>query len=309
MLNTNDEKDFKLKLIKKMYKKDIDRIIELNNLKYPVSSSGMTVFDCLPAQGIFGKYSLVVGGACIDRCQGKVANLGINFYYDILMPLNFALEHSLSVGIYVDTPIEVEVKSSESLMVWLKFVHHVESFLDNLSKKIGIPIKVIRRDKGVKLLDDILNNVKFTDAELKGLYDLVPSEKNVFTDDLLLNFRRSICSYLPVYLSEYFDEEIKNTIVVEALSQIKAVVKAKDIDCSVVFKDYLDMPSVTCKNRMHRSRTGKVKIFDSLDTVYKTDDFNLFLNKINMQKIFEIFGVIDFIEICNVLNTMWGNLE
>ncbi|NVY96773.1 hypothetical protein HU830_06340 [Lactobacillus sp. DCY120] len=306
MDEASNKNEFKLKLVKKMYKKDLETIVNINNIRCPVyNKSEMIAFNSLDLEQIERDKSLVVGGACIDRCQGKIENLGINFYYDILMPINFALEYPLPIGIYVDTPIEVEFRSPANSEIWLKFIDQVEFFLNNLSKKIKKTIRVIRRDKGVNILDNILSNLELNDVELKGLYDLVPSKKNLFTKELLLNFKRSICSYFPIYLSDYFDKNIVYTVVVEELSQIKAVNKAKSIAPNIFFEDYLDMPSITCKNRMHRSPTGKVGIFDNLNSINGSTNFDLFINKINMQQVFEIFKTNNFFEICKILNTMW----
>lgn len=299
--------NFKRKLIKKLYKKDIDTIIKLNNLQWSLcDSDDLIVFKKLNLEKIKNEESLVVGGACIDRCEGEVKNLGISFYLDILMPVNFSLEQSLPVAIYVDTPVETLFSTRDESKKWLEFVKKVELFLNNLSDIIGKEIKVTRRDKGVKILDKMLTQIRFDDEKLKGLYDLVPSQKNNFTKDLLLHFRRSICSYLPEYLSSYFDENIENIVAVEELSQVKAITKAQNINSNVFFESYLDMPSTTCKNRMHRSPNGKIPIFEDIKSFNKDELFETYIKEISLDKIFEIFGTNDFYKLVKSLNKLWG---
>ena len=103
--------------------------------------------------------------------------------------------------------------------------------------------------------------MRWKDEELIGLYDMIPSSKNFFDDDSLLHFRRSICSYLPQFLSKYLHRTIQMVIPVEKFSQIKAITKARKINHDIAPNIYLDMPSITCKNRMHRSPNGKVFLF------------------------------------------------
>lgn len=298
---------FKEKVIKRMYKKRIQTICECNNLNYElVSKNDLYVFD--ETSGIkVDTGDIVVGGACIDRCNAKIENLGWNFYLDILMPMNYALEKSLDCATYVDTPIEI-YSDTENFDEWLICVNKLETFIYNLGEFLGLDIKVIRRDKGVKVLDKLLQNTMFTDKELMSLYDLVPSSKNLnFSNKLLLHFRRSIISYTPQYLSEYLNRDINRVIVVEELSQIKAITKAKNLIDKIYPKIYVDMPSLSCRNRMHRSDYGKIKIFSNFSRATSSVLFEKFLQEINLDKVFAKFGVTNFEDLRCALSSLWGN--
>ncbi|HHA7503789.1 TPA: hypothetical protein ACOP43_001504 [Streptococcus pneumoniae] len=299
--------DFPNLLVKKMYKKDLNQIISLNDLNYDTSfRDNLIVFD--ETSNFSPNNSLVVGGACIDRCDAKIDNLAINFYFDILMPINEAIMKNLNCAIYVDTPIE-SCKDDCEKERWQQFVKHLEIFFEQLGKRVGIEIKIIRRDLSYKMIDKILKKHNFSDGELKGLYDLVPSAKNiVFGPELLLHFRRSIISYLPEFISEYFEENFEEIIVCEELSQCKAIGKAWRISNNIYPKIYIDMPSLSCRNRMHRSNNGKIGIFESasLNKTRKSDPlFHEFMNRIELEAIFKSFDVDNFWSLKDELEGMW----
>lgn len=287
---------YNTKLIKKMYKKNLEKIIALNRLEYEVKQDGSFVLD---------ENNIVVGGSCIDRCDGKIENLAINFYLDILMPINYAALTSSKCAIYIDTPIE-EINSSIEMEKWLAFAEKTEKFLKRISKCIGLNIQTIRRDKSYPLLDNLLKKYTFRDSELKGLYDLVPSSKNVeFSPSLLLHFRRSIVSYLPEFISMYYGKKIDKVIVVEELSQCKAIEKAKEISGSIIPKIYIDMPSVSCNNRMHRSENGKIGIFEKNITKFSNQLFIEFINSIKLSYIYSCFKVDNFWALKDKLEDLW----
>lgn len=303
----NKENEFVNILIKRLYKNDATKICEINGLKYKIydESDGYFVFYDMGNENK-SQYSLVVGGACIDRCDGKIDNLGINFYYDILMPINYALKYNLDCAIYVDTPIEVYGKIDSERQKWINFSSEVEQFIKELSKILDINIYIIRRDIGIPIIDKILKNIDYEDGELKGLYDLIPSSKFAFfSDDLLLHFRRPIVSYLPQYLSEYLGKDIENVIVVEELSQSKAIGKAKEIDSNIYAKLYLDMPSTSCRNRMHRSENNKIKIFEEINLEAYNPLFLKFIEKIDLDEVYKIMHVDNYKSLLKRLNNVW----
>lgn len=300
--------DFPNLLVKKMYKKDLNQIVLLNNLNYDTTfRESLIVFDETSKFSHHHK-CLVVGGACIDRCDANIENLGINFYFDILMPINEAIVKNLNCAIYLDTPIESLTDDYEK-QKWQKFIDMLEQFLKCLGERVGIEIKTIRRDLSYKIIDRILEKYKFSDTELKGLYDLVPSSKNIiFGPELLLHFRRSIISYLPEFISEYFSENFEKIIVCEELSQCKAIDKALKINNSIYPKIYVDMPSLSCRNRMHRSNNGKIGIFESTASIIsrKSDPmFHEFMSRIELDAIFKSFDVDNFWLVKDELEGMW----
>lgn len=291
-------------IVKRMYKKNISQIISINNLNYHINNeNNLILFD--ETNNVSSKNSLVVGGACIDRCDAKIENLAVNFYFDILMPINEAISRNLNCAIYVDTPIETYTAPQE-IEKWKKFVSKLNLFLEQLEKNLGVEIKVIRRDLSYPILDKILKNHNFNDDELKGLYDLVPSSKNtVFGPELLLHFKRSIMSYLPEFISEYFGKNIGEVIVCEEFSQCKAIGKARKISDKIFPKIYVDMPSISFRNRMHRSNNGKIGIFEENSKIEKKSLFSDFINKIELDCIFDRLHVNNFWSLKNTLEGMW----
>ena len=216
------------------------------------------------------------------------------------------MQYDLPVAIYIDTPIEVFCDNEREYEKWINLAEQISAFINKLSNTLNKKIYIIRRDKGYKSLDSILEHINFKDDELKGLYDLVPSIKNnYFSSDLLLHFRRSICQYLPEYLEKYFNTEIHKIIVVEEISQLKAILKAKKINKNIIPQVYIDMPSVTCKNRMHRSPTGKIKIFDDVNNIMTDKLFNQFINKISFKNIYETYKTDNFLLLIDKLKTEW----
>lgn len=179
--------------------------------------------------------------------------------------------------------------------------------MHNLSTDLGVDIISIRRDKGVNILDGLVEKASFDDQSLKGLYDLVPSKKEAdFPDDLLLHFKRSICSYLPEYLESYTKLEIKNVIVVEELSQIKAISKAKEINDHIEPFVYVDMPSLSGKNRMHRSPHGKIPIFSDPNSFQTNELFKAFMSRTDFPKINQLLETTDFISLIKKLGGYWN---
>lgn len=293
-------------LVKRLYKKNAQTILNINDLDYLINNENNFIIYEKSLENNKLDTSLVVGGACIDRCEGDIRKLGYNFYYDILMPINYALKHSMNCAIFVDTPIEVFSNSQEEIKIWQDLVSKIEAFLDNLSQILNIEIKVIRRDYGYKILDEILKNEKFTDEELKGLYDLVPSLKHtIFGDDLLLHFRRSIISYLPQFLSEYLNRTIQNVIVVEELSQSKAISKAHNINSNIAAKLYVDMPSTSCHNRMHRSTNGKVRIFEKINREKVDPLFLDFIDNLDLTEIYKRLHITNYELLVKELERVW----
>lgn len=65
------------------------------------------------------------------------------------------------------------------------------------------------------------------------------------------------------------------------------------------------MPSVTCKNRMHRSPTGKIKIFDDVNNIMTDKLFNQFINKISFKNIYETYKTDNFLLLIDKLKTEW----
>ncbi|MGX7107903.1 hypothetical protein [Facklamia miroungae] len=303
-MSKNKDNDFSNILIKKMYKKDLTQIISLNNLDYDVSARRkLIVFD--ETIKTSQKTALVVGGGCIDRCDASIENLAINFYFDILMPINEAIVKNLNCAIYVDTPIESCTNNYEKER-WQEFIIRLEVFFTQLAKRIGIEIKIIRRDLSYKMIDKILENHNFSDNELKGLYDLVPSSKNiVFRPELLLHFRRSIISYLPEFISQYFEENFEEIIVCEELSQCKAIGKAWNINSNIYPKIYIDMPSLSCRNRMHRSNNGKIGIFEKNWKRAVDPLFQEFVNRIELEGVFKSLNVDNFWSAKDELEGIW----
>lgn len=303
-MSTNEVVDFSNIIIKKMYKKDLTQIISLNNLDYDDSDRNkLIVFD--ETFRASQKAALVVGGACIDRCDASIENLAINFYFDILMPINEAVVKKINCAIYIDTPIESCTNNTEKER-WQEFVKRLEVFFAKLGKRIGIEIKLIRRDLSYKMIDKILERYNFSDNELKGLYDLVPSSKNIiFGPELLLHFRRSIISYLPEFISQYFEENFEEIIVCEELSQCKAISKAWRINSNIYPKIYIDMPSLSCRNRMHRSSNGKIGIFEK--NLKRTSDplFQEFVDRIELEGVFRLLNVDNFWSAKDELEGMW----
>lgn len=297
--------NLKENLIHKMYKKNVQSILKMNNLTYTILETN-DLFILSDLQNTISERSIVVGGACIDRCEAMVDKLGINFYFDVLNPIEFALSHNIEVAIYVDTPIEVFGNDNFEESKWIKFSDNVENFLNRLGNRLGLNIKVIRREKGAKILDKLIEKNNFVDESLKGLYDMVPSRKELhFSEELLLHFRRSICSYLPEYLSNYIETKIDNVFVVEEFSQTKAISRAKLIDDSVFLNIYVDMPSVSGKNRMHRSPSGQIPIFSSFNYENATSLFNSFIDEINFIEVYKRLDVSNFRELIQKLNLLW----
>lgn len=185
-----EEENIKYKLLKKMYKKSIDRIFELNNINIPISQKDdLMISKSIHVLEKSKKYTWVVGGARIDRCDGNIEELALCFYYDILMPINFAMQYDLPVAIYIDTPIEVFCDNEREYEKWINLAEQISAFINKLSNTLNKKIYIIRRDKGYKSLDSILEHINFKDDELKGLYDLVPSiKKQLFQLRFIITF-------------------------------------------------------------------------------------------------------------------------
>jgi len=299
-----DTKSLKENLIHKMYKKDIQEILRINQLPYNIVDNN-DLFIIKEDKPISND-ALTVGGACIDRCDAQVSKLAMNFYFDILNPIEFAISKGTKVAIYVDTPIEVFGSDPNNFQKWIKLSNAIESFLNKLSELLDIKINIIRREKGIDILDNLVLTSNFDNNQLKGLYDMVPSQKNAyFSNELLLHFRRSICSYLPEYLSQYLSTQVEEVIVVEEFSQTKAIYKAQKINKLISSNVYIDLPSLSGKNRMHRSSHGKVSIFSSIDSYPQSDMFKEFINKIEFPNIYSRFGVNDFESLARKMEGLW----
>lgn len=68
------------------------------------------------------------------------------------------------------------------------------------------------------------------------------------------------------------------------------------------------MPSLSCRNRMHRSSNGKIGIFESasLNKTRKSDPlFHEFMNRIELEAIFKSFDVDNFWLVKDELEGMW----
>lgn len=302
--------DYKMKndLVHKMYKKNINNIFELNNLPYNISKGNSQFLLNEVKNYTKSNKDIVVGGACIDRCEGDIAKLGINFYFDVLSPINFAMENGLGVSIYVDTPVEVFGKTKKDLELWVSLSDRVENFINKLADVLNYKVNIIRRENGISILNELVQNINLSDQEIKGLYDLVPSKKNIyFSNDLLLHFKRSIASYLPNFISQYLGRDISHVIVVEEFSQIKAITKATQINSNVVPNVYVDMPSKSGKSRMHRSPHGKIPIFSKniINEVLQSPSLQVFLNNNELNVIYQKFNVTSFEELVIKLAGLW----
>lgn len=119
--------NFKKELVHKMYKKNLNQILNLNNLDLEYSDTeDLFVLKTSPTtENIF---SIAVGGACIDRCDALVRKLGINFYFDILNPIEYAIKNDTKVAIYVDTPIEVYGQEKNVRKRWINFADKIDLF-------------------------------------------------------------------------------------------------------------------------------------------------------------------------------------
>ena len=95
-------------------------------------------------------------------------------------------------------------------------------------------------------------------------------------------------------------------IPVEEFSQIKAITKARKINHDIAPNIYLDMPSITCKNRMQRSPNGKVFLFSGKIETKFDESFKKYINNIQLKWIFNSFRTNEFLVLCNKLNEMWG---
>ena len=57
---------------------------------------------------------------------------------------------------------------------------------------------------------------------------------------------------------------------------------------------------------MHMSPSGKIPIFEDIKSFNKDELFETYINKISLDKVFEIFGTNNFYELVKSLNKLWG---
>lgn len=303
----------KCKVIKKMFKKNILSIKEVNNLDYSINYlPDLYVFKDDLSNRVFNEQTVVIGGPCIDRCEAQVANLGLNFYLDILMPLNYAASKNLRCLIYLDTPIEEQnmVSDVDILNKWMKLADEIEEFILNVSKTIGVKdITVIRREKVYKELDELLQEYNINNDNIKDLYNLCPSVvTNLLDEQLALHYKRVITAYQPQFINNHTNRTSNQVIVVEALSQGKAIFQAKRIDKNIIPQLYIDMPSISGNNRMHRSSNGIITLFEDINRDDLPDNFIAYMDQINLSSIYSTYGVDNFIDLCKYLKGVWGDV-
>lgn len=301
----------KNKMIKKMFKKNIIDIKEINDLDYKVDYlPNLFVFKNNYIKTQYNKNSVVVGGPCIDRCEADINNLGINFYLDVLMPMNYALVNNLDCVIYLDTPIE-EYKMDSNIDVlnrWIKTADIIEKFILDLGKHLKVQhVQVIRREKVYKELDKLIKKFPLEDNKLQNLYNLVPSQSYNSEAQLILHYKRVIMAYQPCYISNLLEKEIDRVIVIEGLSQCKAVYQAKLLNKDIIPQFYIDMPSISGNNRMHRSSNGIIKVFENIRDIKRSESFIWYSNQINLPAIYKSLEVNNFIDLVEELKGYWEN--
>ncbi|SHK64120.1 hypothetical protein [Tepidibacter formicigenes] len=172
-------------------------------------------------------------------------------------------------------------------------------------------VKVIRRDKQFSKLDELMKKYDIRKEEVLNLYNLLASKSKFEIEDwLLLNFRRVITAYQPEFINQFLeDREINTLYVVESLSQNKAIKQAMNIDSRVTPKIYIDMPSKSGKNRMHRSENGAIYIFDDVRNETYNKEFVQYIEQINFEHFFKKFEVNNFMDLVIALREGWSEIE
>ncbi len=290
------------KMVKKMYKKGICEIAELNLLPYKTDYiDDKIVFNNVPVN-IDEMNCLVVGGPCIDRCDGVIEKLTLDFYFDLAMVINKAITYNKPCAIYIDTPIE-QFSDKKSKEKWIFAVDKIEKFIENLSPNCIVELSLIRREDSMIMLDELLSKQEVVIGQ--SMYNLIPSAEECELEEWLVkHYRRVVMEYHRTFLNKYLNSSYENVIVIEGLSQCKAVNYAMKTDDSIRGQFYIDMPSVSGKNRMHRSIDGAITIFENLEKYEDTDVFK-YWEILNMDALYENFGVHSFVNLIKEWNKLW----
>lgn len=67
---------------------------------------------------------------------------------------------------------------------------------------------------------------------------------------------------------------------------------------------YVDMPSISGKNRMHRSANGAITIFDNMENYEDTEVFQ-YWKVLNMDALYEKFDANSFVDLIKEWNMLW----
>lgn len=294
--------DYTNKLIKKMYKKGICEIAEFNQLSYKIDYiDEKTVFNDIPAN-VGDMNCIIVGGPCIDRCGGKIENLTLDFYFDLAMTINKVITYNKPCAVYIDTPIE-QFSDDEATKKWICAVDKIEKFIMKISHQCGLEISIIRREYSMTMLDELLSEKNV--AICRSMYNLIPStEESELEAWLEKHYRRVVMEYHKDFLNKYLNSSYENIIVIEGLSQCKAVNNAKKTDDSIMAQFYVDMPSISGKNRMHRSLNGAITIFENMED-YEDTEVSQYWKVLNMDALYEKFDVDSFVYLIKEWNMLW----
>ena len=67
---------------------------------------------------------------------------------------------------------------------------------------------------------------------------------------------------------------------------------------------YVDMPSISGKNRMHRSLNGAITIFENMED-YEDTEVSQYWKVLNMEALYEKFDVDSFVYLIKEWNMLW----
>ena len=292
------------KVVKRMYKKGISEIRDINNLPYKIDCYDDKFVFCDIPVSIAEKNTLIVGGPCIDRCDGDFRHLTLDFYLDISMVINMALNLKKECAIYIDTPIE-EYSSEADKKKWVLLANKIAILIKKIAQKCGLDIYLVRREETNDLLDRFIDEhgVVVDNA----MYNMVPSGVECTQEEWLKkHYMRVVAEYHREFLNCYLEKSYDDILVVEGLSQCKAVNCAKQTDKSIIGAFYIDMPSVSGKNRMHRSDRGAITILDDLDKyIDEGAEVANYWKILELKSLYEKFNVSSFVELVKEWNKLW----
>lgn len=271
-------------IIKKMYKKSAVKIREELGLRFPKKIRMWKEYE----EGkIFGsddiektQHPIIVGGPCLDHCNGYIEQLRINTIVDIVWPMCMAKRLQSECCIYLVVPNEEAegMKKIQELKRWETIADCLEKTILNIGNLLKLKDLYIYRtdreavDRVSKKWCSTLENFCNTSDALKGMYNLGSGteEGNSIDPFLLENYEKNLVCYFPALLNELLNANYDGVIAVEHVHQGKAIKKAvelykeiSDTNTTIFHLAYLNSPSLTCKSRMARSASGYICISEN----------------------------------------------
>ncbi len=207
----------------------------------------------------------IVGGVCVDHCEGVLERLSVSIYPDIVVPLR--LGAALNRRVILILPIaEAVLASPRRGLAWQGVGDRVEALVAHLAATYQHPrVDVVRTDR-VRIDRRIAAAVDqyrphLDSMQLRGLFAVASSGAGgrSTTAARVKTFHRTLVGYLPSVLSELTCEKCDDILVVENAQQLRAVAAARNLRNSGGLAGtlghlvYPPAPSMSGRSRMSRA--------------------------------------------------------